>query len=93
MNFSFAHPWVLLLLVVPVALIGWEWSRVGLRHFVEKPLSSGKYQEDKQYSLTLPGTPVLQVACSALGYLLVQTSDGAAVRPPGYHINLFQLPH
>jgi len=26
---SFAHPWVLLLLVVPVLLMGWEWGRRG----------------------------------------------------------------
>jgi hypothetical protein len=27
---SFAHPWVLTLLIAPVLLIWWEWTRRGL---------------------------------------------------------------
>ncbi|MEA2711808.1 MAG: Ca-activated chloride channel [Phycisphaerales bacterium] len=46
MNFSFAHPLVLLLLVLPVLLCVWEWTRRGadvVLPFDHAPVRRGKY--------------------------------------------------
>jgi Ca-activated chloride channel homolog len=46
MNFSFAHPLVLLLLVIPVLLCAWEWTRRGpevVLPFDHAPVRQGKH--------------------------------------------------
>src|SRR5262245_52761967 len=40
MNLSFLHPWLLLLLVVPVGLLAWVWRRPGQQ--VVLPLDHGR---------------------------------------------------
>lgn len=79
MNFSFSHPWVLLLLVLPVAIIGWEWARQGLR--IALPLDGGSPQPQRIMPLILKVAALLPALLLAAAILLLAAPK--KLGPPG----------
>ena len=67
MTFSFGHPWVLLLLVIPLMMMGWVWTRRGGR--IALPFD-GSYGEGKRKRGVFLRT-MLQIAESIPALMLI----------------------
>ena len=76
---SFSHPWVLLLLVVPIALIALETSRRGMR--VSLPLDHARVRSMRIMPLVLLCTSVLPALLAAVAILLL--AGPRRLGPPG----------
>lgn len=64
MSIGFAHPWVMLLLIVPAALAAWELTRRGLR--VPMPIDHGEHRPRRWTTRMLHAAsliPALVLAC------------------------------
>ena len=76
---SFSHPWVLLLLVIPIALIALEVSRRGMR--VALPLDHARVRTMRVLPLVLIGASVLPALLAAAAILLL--AGPRRLGPPG----------
>ena len=69
MNISFAHPWVLLLLLVPAALAAWERTRRGLR--VPLPVDHRVHKPRRWMGRVLAAASILPAGVLALVVVLI----------------------
>ena len=79
MNFSFSHPWVLIVLLVPLMLLAWEWTRRGFR--IAMPFDQGSIRQARLIPLVLKLAAVVPALLLAVAVLLL--AGPKKLGPPG----------